>query len=78
VLLNLGEPGGLDNGPWADRVRVIDAEYTGLWELPVIGVVPAPSALLIRPDGYIAWVGERTHEGLRDGLIRWFGPPALA
>jgi hypothetical protein len=78
VLLNLGEPGGLDSGPWADRVKLIEAHYAGAWELPVIGAVPVPTAVLIRPDGYVAWVGERTQEGLRDGLIRWFGAPTVA
>ena len=34
VLLNLGEPGGFDITPWADRVQLIDAEYAGTWELP--------------------------------------------
>ena len=58
VLLNLGEPGGFDITPWADRVRLIDAEYAGTWELPALGAVPAPAAVLIRPDGYVAWVGE--------------------
>src|SRR5688572_2924140 len=60
VLLNLGEPGGFDITQWADRVRSIDAKYAGVWELPVIGVVPVPTAVLIRPDGYVAWVGDRT------------------
>jgi hypothetical protein len=78
VLLNLGEPGDLEIAAWADRVKLVDARYAGIWELPVIGAVPAPSAVLIRPDGYVAWVGERTQEGLRDGLVRWFGPPAAA
>ncbi len=59
VLLNLGEPGGSDITPWADRVQLIDAEYVGPWELPVLGAVTAPTAVLIRPDGYVAWVGER-------------------
>jgi len=78
VLLNLGEHGDLEIAAWADRVKLVDARYAGTWELPVIGAVPAPSAVLIRPDGYVAWVGERTQEGLRDGLIRWFGPPGVA
>jgi 2-polyprenyl-6-methoxyphenol hydroxylase-like FAD-dependent oxidoreductase len=78
VLLNLGEPGGLDIAPWADRVHVFDAPYGGAWELPVIGAVTAPSAVLIRPDGYVAWVGEDTQLGLADALTRWFGPPADA
>ena len=74
VLLNLGEPGGFDITPWADRVQLIDATYVGQWELPAIGAVPAPTAVLIRPDGYVAWVGERTHAGLADALTTWFGP----
>jgi 3-(3-hydroxy-phenyl)propionate hydroxylase len=78
VLLNLDEPGALDIGPWADRVRSVDATYAGPWELPAIGAVPAPTAVLVRPDGYIAWVGEGTQAGLRDALTTWFGPPAAA
>jgi 2-polyprenyl-6-methoxyphenol hydroxylase-like FAD-dependent oxidoreductase len=75
VLLNLGVPGGLDITPWADRVQLIDAEYGGLWELPVLGAVTAPTAVLIRPDGYVAWVGDGTDAGLRDALTNWFGTP---
>jgi 2-polyprenyl-6-methoxyphenol hydroxylase-like FAD-dependent oxidoreductase len=78
VLLNLGEPGGFDIAPWADRVQVIDAKYAGTWELPAIGVVAAPTAVLIRPDGYVAWVGDLTQLGLRDALTTWFGPPTAA
>src|ERR671917_2494885 len=73
VLLNLGEPGGFDITPWADRVRLIDAAYVGTWELPVIGTVAAPTAVLIRPDGYVAWVGDGTDLGLPDALSTWFG-----
>lgn len=76
VLLNFGEPGDFDIAAWADRVQLIDAEYAGKWELPVLGDVAAPSAVLIRPDGYFAWVGEGTELGLVDALTRWFGPPA--
>ena len=75
VLLNLGALGGFDVTPWADRVQLIDAEYVGLWELPVLGVVTAPTAVLIRPDGYVAWVGDRTHLGLPEALTTWFGAP---
>jgi len=78
VLLNLGEPGGFDITPWADRVQLIDAKYVGTWELPAIGAVAAPTAVLIRPDGYVAWVGERTQPGLVDALTTWFGPPTVA
>jgi 2-polyprenyl-6-methoxyphenol hydroxylase-like FAD-dependent oxidoreductase len=76
VLLNLGEPGGFDITPWADRVQLRDATYGGTWELPVLGAVTAPTAVLIRPDGYVAWVGDRTHRGLPDALTTWFGPPS--
>jgi 2-polyprenyl-6-methoxyphenol hydroxylase-like FAD-dependent oxidoreductase len=78
VLLNLGEPGGFDITPWADRVQSIDAKYVGTWELPAIGAVTAPTAVLIRPDGYVAWVGDRTQLGLADVLTTWFGPPTAA
>ncbi|HXN38220.1 MAG TPA: FAD-dependent monooxygenase [Solirubrobacteraceae bacterium] len=74
VLLNLGEPGSFDITPWADRVQLIDAEYVGLLELPALGAVTAPTAVLIRPDGYVAWVGDGTDTGLRDALTTWFGP----
>ncbi|EYF00057.1 2-polyprenyl-6-methoxyphenol hydroxylase and FAD-dependent oxidoreductase [Chondromyces apiculatus DSM 436] len=76
VLLNLGEPGGLDMAPWGDRVRRVEARYAGVWELPVLGAVAAPTAVLIRPDGHVAWVGEGTVEGLREALTTWFGPPS--
>jgi 2-polyprenyl-6-methoxyphenol hydroxylase-like FAD-dependent oxidoreductase len=76
VLLNLGEPGALDIAPWADRVQRIDARYAGVWELPVLGAVAAPTAVLIRPDGYVAWVGNGTDSGLREALTTWFGPPS--
>ncbi|MGN6322451.1 MAG: FAD-dependent monooxygenase [Dyella sp.] len=76
ALLNLGEPGDFDITPWASRVQRIDAACAGKWELPVLGAVAAPSAVLIRPDGYVAWVGEGTDLGLVDALARWFGAPA--
>ena len=78
VLLNLGEPGGVDITAWADRVQLIDAGYDGPWELPVLGAVPAPAAVLIRPDGYVAWAGDPADPGLRDALTTWFGPPTAA
>ena len=78
VLLHLGEPGGIDITPWADRVQLRDASYDGEWELPVLGAVPAPTAVLIRPDGYVAWVGDRTALGLAEALTTWFGAPVAA
>ena len=82
VLLNLGEPGDFDSTitPWADRVRMVDAAFEGegAWELPAIGAVAAPTGVLVRPDGYVAWVGEGTQVGLADALGTWFGPPTAA
>jgi 2-polyprenyl-6-methoxyphenol hydroxylase-like FAD-dependent oxidoreductase len=75
VLLNLGEPGSIDVGSWVDRVQLTETEYTGEWELPVIGVVSAPTGVLVRPDGYVAWVGDGDDVGLTDALATWFGPP---
>jgi 3-(3-hydroxy-phenyl)propionate hydroxylase len=75
VLLDVSEAGRVDITPWADRVRPVDAEYGGRWELPAIGPVPAPRAVLVRPDGYVAWVGEGAQRGLTDALTTWFGPP---
>jgi 3-(3-hydroxy-phenyl)propionate hydroxylase len=76
LLLDLAQPGDFDVAPWADRVQLIDASYNGDWELPVLGAVSAPTAVLIRPDGYVAWVGDGTDVGLTDALATWFGPPA--
>jgi 3-(3-hydroxy-phenyl)propionate hydroxylase len=78
VLLNLAEPGSFAIAPRADRVRVIDANYAGEWQLPVLGPVSAPSAVLIRPDGYVAWVGDLPQAELADALTTWFGPPSAA
>jgi 2-polyprenyl-6-methoxyphenol hydroxylase-like FAD-dependent oxidoreductase len=75
VLLNLGEPWSFDIAPWAHRVLAIDVKYAGAWELPVLGQVKAPHAVLIRPDGYVAWVGDGTDIGLREALTTWFGTP---
>jgi 2-polyprenyl-6-methoxyphenol hydroxylase-like FAD-dependent oxidoreductase len=75
VLMNLGKPWGFDISPWAHRVLAIEAKYAGDWELPALGQVAAPAAVLIRPDGYIAWVGNGTDTGLRDALTTWFGSP---
>jgi 3-(3-hydroxy-phenyl)propionate hydroxylase len=75
LLLNLGDPDAVDIAPWATRVRWLNASYSGPWELPVLGAVEAPQAVLVRPDGYVAWVGTGTEEGLHDALGCWFGAP---
>jgi len=78
VLLNFGEPDSLGVAGWTDRVELVGATYDGTWELPVIGTVNAPTAVLVRPDGHVAWVGEGTGAGLAEALTRWFGAPAAA
>jgi 3-(3-hydroxy-phenyl)propionate hydroxylase len=75
VLINFGEAGALDISPWADRVQSIDASYAGCWVVPVLGAVAAPSAVLVRSDGYVAWVGDGTSSGLAEALTVWFGAP---
>jgi 2-polyprenyl-6-methoxyphenol hydroxylase-like FAD-dependent oxidoreductase len=74
ALINFGAPSSFDIAAWSDRVQLIDARYDGVWELPALGQVSAPTAVLIRPDGYVAWVGERAQAGLTDALAKWFGP----
>ena len=78
VLLSLSAPGGFDISPWADRVRQVDARYEGVWELPVLGEVTAPPAVLIRPDGHVAWTGDVTNPALPRVLETWFGPATSA
>jgi 3-(3-hydroxy-phenyl)propionate hydroxylase len=78
VLLNFSDPGALDIARWDGRVQLVDAKYAGRWELPVLGEVTAPSAVLIRPDGHVAWVGNQTDVGLDDALSTWFGAPMSA
>ena len=78
VLLNLSEPGGFDVSPWANRVQLVDAGHDGVWNLPVLGEVVAPPAVLVRPDGHVAWVGDLTDSGLPDALTAWFGSPTDA
>jgi 3-(3-hydroxy-phenyl)propionate hydroxylase len=76
LLLNFNAHDAIDIQPWRDRVRSIAAQHEGTWELPAIGEVAAPAAVLVRPDGYVAWVGAGTERGLVDALTRWFGAPA--
>jgi 3-(3-hydroxy-phenyl)propionate hydroxylase len=76
VLINLGEPESLDLGEWTEQVQLIDATYEGAWELPVLGEVAAPAAVLVRPDGHVAWVGDRAQVGLEAALATWLGAPA--
>jgi aromatic ring hydroxylase-like protein/FAD binding domain-containing protein len=76
VLVNLGQPGRAD--AWADRVRVVDARYDGAWELPVLGRVDAPPAVLVRPDGHVAWTGDPADEAVLNALDTWVGTRPVA
>jgi len=76
ALINFAAPGRFDIAPWADRIALIDARYAGTWELPALGTVAAPAAVLIRPDGYVAWIDDGMQQGLTDALATWFGPAA--
>jgi 3-(3-hydroxy-phenyl)propionate hydroxylase len=78
LLLNLGVPGSFDITPWSGRIKLVYAKYDGPWELPALGLVSAPTAVLIRPDGYVAWVGDGTERGLANALTTWFGAPVAA
>ncbi|MBW3620586.1 MAG: FAD-dependent monooxygenase [Actinobacteria bacterium] len=73
VLLHLDGPGDAGLPPWGDRIDVVHAQAAGPWELPVLGAVPAPPAVLVRPDGHVAWAGEPTDPGLADASSTWFG-----
>jgi 3-(3-hydroxy-phenyl)propionate hydroxylase len=75
VLLDLGGAGGFDISPWVGRVRLVEATHEGAWQLPVVGEVAAPPAVLIRPDGHVAWAGDVADPGLPRALAYWFGPP---
>jgi hypothetical protein len=74
LLLDLGDSGGFDISPWAGRIRMVDARFEGAWELPVLGEVASPPAVLVRPDGHVAWTGDLTDPGLPTVLATWFGP----
>lgn len=76
VLIHFGATGRIDATPRVSQVQSVDAEYDGTWELPVLGEVQAPSAVLVRPDGYVAWIGEGSDAGLSEALTRWFGEAA--
>jgi hypothetical protein len=78
LLLDLGGSEAVDVSSWTDRVQRLDATSDGPWELPAVGPVPAPTSVLIRPDGHVAWVGEGDHHGLREALATWFGAPRTA
>ena len=74
LLLDFSGKTPLDPGPWATRLTTLTAQTEGDWLLPVIGAVPAPKSVFIRPDGHVAWVGQGDDAGLAEALARWLGP----
>ena len=74
VVLSSDGAVAIDISPWADRVRLHEVRFADEWELPVLGSVDAPSAVLVRPDGHVAWAAPGSEESLADALTRWFGP----
>ena len=76
VVFDFGTHPSLDIAGWSDRVQLAAVSYRGVWELPVLGTVSPPSGVLVRPDGYVAWVGEGASAGLEEALTAWFGPPS--
>lgn len=70
VLLVLGDDDSACRivAGWADRVDTVKA---GTEEPETFG---RADALLVRPDGYIAWVSDES-DGLESALRRWFGEP---
>ena len=73
LLLSFADSAASDISPWANRVRWVDARHDGVWELPLLGEVAAPPAVLIRPDGHVAWAGELDDPELPRALATWFG-----
>jgi 3-(3-hydroxy-phenyl)propionate hydroxylase len=64
---------------WSDRVDLVEARSEDdHWTVPGIGEIPAPAALLVRPDGHVAWAaapgGTPDLSALRTALTTWFGP----
>ncbi|MER8073222.1 FAD-dependent monooxygenase [Streptomyces sp. NPDC094034] len=74
VLLDLADTPKLRRraAPWADRVDVVTAAARGAASPG--GAPDGASAVLLRPDGHIAWIAPGSHHDLPMALERWFGP----
>lgn len=73
VLLDLAGPAPIDLSPWGGRIHRVEAEHGPSCELPVIGEVELPPAVLIRPDGHVGWAGHPADPGLASALTTWCG-----
>lgn len=73
LLVDLSGSGPGAFGALPSDVRFVAARHEGPIELPVIGEVESPPAVLVRPDGHVAWAGEPGDPGLSDALAAWFG-----
>ena len=71
VLLDLDDDAELRGiaAAWSDRVDTVTASRHD--------PTAPPASLLVRPDGYVAWVraDDAGPDGLRAALARWFGQP---
>ncbi|MFJ4472765.1 SDR family oxidoreductase [Streptomyces sp. NPDC089424] len=67
VLTDAPEPFARVARPWSGAVDTVAARPAEA------GALPEAAALLVRPDGYLAWAGD-TPEGLDAALARWFTP----
>ncbi|RZU14279.1 2-polyprenyl-6-methoxyphenol hydroxylase-like FAD-dependent oxidoreductase [Kribbella rubisoli] len=70
VLFNLADSPQLRDlaAPWSDRLHLVDTKPAA---------PGAPAALLIRPDGHIAWTTDNNNlDGLATALHTWLGQPA--
>lgn len=72
-LLHDARPVVLEFGGPSLGSQAHSVTYEGPWVLPVLGEVPAPTGVLIRPDGHVGWVGQGTSDGLADALAQWCG-----
>lgn len=74
VLLDLADNAELRRRAtgWADRVDIVTAAPAAL---PADGSLTGTAAVLVRPDGYVAWAAPGSHSDLPMALGRWFGPP---
>ncbi|MFI9617262.1 FAD-dependent monooxygenase [Streptomyces sp. NPDC052023] len=72
VLLDLADNERLRDRAWdwQDRIDIVTAEPV----LPENSPLAGTTAVLVRPDGYVAWAAPGSHADLPMALEHWFGP----